>query len=57
MNLQEVAKYLGLSENTISNNLKRTQENLKKKGIILVKRGCGARANYDVFEEIEDIKK
>ena len=50
MTLTEVSLYLGLSEKTISNNLKRTQENLKKKGIILIKRGCGAKANYEVKE-------
>lgn len=51
MTLTEVSTYLGLSEKTISNNLKRTQEHLKKKGIILIKRGCGKRANYEIREE------
>lgn len=50
MTLVEVSNYLGLSEKTISNNLKRTQQNLQKKGIILIKRGCGTKANYEIKE-------
>ena len=38
MTLNEVAQKLGKSPSTIRNNLKRTQENLKKKGILLIKR-------------------
>lgn len=50
MTLQEVSIYLGLSEKTISNNLKRTQENLQKKNITLKKYGCGKSARYEVIE-------
>lgn len=51
MTLTEVSQYLGLSEKTISNNLKRTQEHLKKQGIVLIKKGCGKKANYEVKEQ------
>lgn len=37
MTLEEVAIKLGKSPATIKSSLKRTQENLKKKGIILIK--------------------
>jgi transcriptional antiterminator len=39
MTLQEVAQKLGRSESTIYKNLKRTQDSLEKKGILLIKRG------------------
>lgn len=54
MTLQEVSVYLGLSTKTISNNLKRTQNNLQKKGITLKKYGCGNRARYEVIEGKKD---
>lgn len=50
MTLLEVSAYLGLSEKTISNNFKRTQENLKKRGYLLIKRGWGKKAIYEVKE-------
>lgn len=54
MTLQEVSIYLGLSEKTISNNLKRTQEQLQKKNITLKKYGCGKRARYEVIEGVKN---
>lgn len=48
MTLQEVCKVLGKSEITLINAFKRTQENLKKKGIILLKEGYGKKANYTI---------
>ena len=54
MNLQEVCKILGKSETTLIGSFKRTQENLKKKGIILIKEGQGKKANYTVIYEKDD---
>lgn len=51
MTLQEVCKRLGKSESTIVNSFYRTQENLKKKGIILLKEGYGKKANYTIIYE------
>jgi hypothetical protein len=51
MTLQEVCKYLGKSESTLVNSFYRTQENLKKKGIILLKEGYGKKANYTIIYE------
>lgn len=48
MTLQEICILLGKSENTIVYNFKRTQNNLKKKGIILTKQGRGNNANYSI---------
>lgn len=53
MTLQEVCKILGKSEITLINAFKRTQENLKKKGIILTKEGYGKKANYTIIYEGE----
>ena len=55
MTLQEVCKILGKSEITLINAFKRTQENLKKKGIILLKEGQGKKANYTIIYE-KDLK-
>lgn len=55
MTLQEVCKKLGKSETTLITSFKRTQENLKKKGIILIKEGQGKKANY-IINYIEDDK-
>ena len=49
MNLQEVCRILGKSETTLIGSFKRTQENLKKKGIILLKEGQGKKANYTII--------
>ena len=54
MTLQEVCKILGKSEITLINAFKRTQENLKKKGIILIKEGYGKKANYTIIYEGEE---
>ena len=54
MNLQEVCKILGKSETTLIGSFKRTQENLKKKGIILLKEGQGKKANYTIIYEGEN---
>ena len=55
MTLQEVCKILGKSETTLIASFKRTQENLKKKGIILIKTGIGKSANYQI-KYMEDDK-
>ena len=54
MTLQEVCKILGKSETTLIGSFKRTQENLKKKGIILLKEGQGKKANYTIIYEEND---
>ena len=56
MTLKEVCRRLGKSESTIVNSFYRTQENLKKKGIILLKEGYGKKANYTIIYEGEDEK-
>lgn len=48
MTLQEVCRILGKSETTLITSFKRTQENLAKKGIILIKYGYGKKANYNI---------
>ena len=54
MTLQEVCKFLGKSEITLTSAFKRTQENLRKKGIILLKDGVGKNAVYTIIYEGED---
>ena len=54
MTLQEVCKRLGKSESTIINSFYRTQKNLKKKGIILLKEGYGKKTNYTIIYEGEE---
>lgn len=56
MTLQEVCKILGKSETTLIGSFKRTQENLRKKGIILLKEGQGKKANYTIIYEENDDK-
>lgn len=52
MTLKEVAQQLGKSESTIYRNFARTQEALKKKGIILTKWG---KDDYEIeYEEIDE---
>lgn len=46
MTLEQVAKELNLNPSTIKGHFKRTQETLKKKGIILTKIGRGEDAQY-----------
>lgn len=53
MTLQEVCRILGKSETTLISSFKRTQENLKKKGIILIKEGQGRTANYTIIYDKE----
>lgn len=54
MTLKEVCKILGKSETTLTSAFNRTQENLRKKGIILLKDGIGKNANYTIiYEEID----
>ena len=53
MTLKEVAISLGKSEVTLRTKFKRTQENLKKKGIILIKTGYGDKADYQIIYEKE----
>lgn len=48
MTLQEVALTLGKSESTIARNFERTQANLKKKGILLMRWGSGKNAEYEI---------
>ena len=48
MTLKEVALTLGRSESTILRNFARTQANLKKKGILLMKWGEGKSAYYEI---------
>lgn len=54
MTLKEVCRRLGKSESTIINSFYRTQENLRKKGIILLKEGYGKKANYTIIYEGEN---
>ena len=54
MTLQEVCKILGKSETTLINAFKRTQINLAKKGIVLIKEGYGKKANYTVIYKKDD---
>ena len=54
MTLREVAQQLGQSESTIYKNFKRTQETLKKKGIILTKWGVD---DYEIEYEEQDEDK
>lgn len=56
MTLEEVAMRLGKSETTLRTKFKRTQENLKKKGIILIKTGYGDNADYQIIYEKEKNK-
>lgn len=51
MTLQEICKILGKSETTLISAFRRTQKNLKKKGIILTKEGEGKNANYTIIYE------
>ena len=54
MTLKEIAFLLGKSEKTIEKNLKRTQDTLRKKGIILIKWGRGEDADYELEYEERD---
>jgi hypothetical protein len=54
MTLKEVALTLGKSESTIARNFARTQANLRKKGILLMKWGEGKNAEYEIEYEALD---
>lgn len=54
MTLLEVCKILGKSETTLITSFKRTQANLAKKGIILIKNGIGKNADYQIIYEKDD---
>lgn len=57
MTLREVAAMLGKSESTLQRNFRRTQENLRKKGILLMKWGEGKDAEYEVeFEKLDQLE-
>ena len=49
MTLEELAQILGKSEITLISSFKRTQENLKKKGILITKIGRGKNADYQIL--------
>ena len=54
MTLKEAAPILGLSELTLDWHFPRTQETLRKKGIILSKWGRGKKAEFEIeYEEVE----
>ena len=46
--LKELCLTIGKSEGTILRNFARTQENLKKKGILIMKWGEGRSADYEI---------
>ena len=54
LTLDEVCRILGKSKSTLVNSFYRTQENLRKKGIILEKEGYGKKANYTINYEKDD---
>ena len=57
MTLQEVAATLGLSEKTLRHCFVRTQQNLAKKGIILMRWGQGKKAEYEIeYPRLEEIE-
>lgn len=48
MSLQECANTLGIAEATLKYSLKRTQDNFRKRGLIITKTGHGNKAQYDI---------
>ena len=48
MTAKEVAFRLGLKESAVTKNFNRTQETLRKKGILLMKWGRGKEAELDL---------
>ena len=48
MTINEVALQLGLKESTLRRNIPRTQETLRKKGILLMKWWRGKDAEFDL---------
>ena len=55
MTLREAAALLGLHESTLKKNFYRTQRNLQKKGILLMKWGVGKDAEYEIEYERYDM--
>lgn len=51
MNFFELCENLKLSPSTLMTNFKRTQRNLEKKGVIIIKEGEGQKAQYFIFKE------
>lgn len=54
LTIEELAKELGRSENSILKNYKRTKENLAKKGIFISRSGTGKNAKYKIEYNYED---
>ena len=61
MTLKEVALLLGYSEQTLKDQFPKTQERLRKRGILLMKWGRGKDAEYEIeyaaFDEYDLTKK
>lgn len=55
MTLEEACLQLNKTKSTLITNFTRTQKNLAKKGIILIKEGQGEKANY-IIKHKEEIK-
>lgn len=55
MDLKEVCLLLGKSESTLTDHFKRTQDTLRKKGILLSRWGRGKDVEYEIeYEELEE---
>lgn len=61
MTLKEVALLLGYSEQTLKDQFPKTQERLRKRGILLMKWGRGKDAEYEIeytaFDEYDLTKE
>ena len=61
MTLKEVALLLGYSEQTLRDQFPKTQERLRKRGILLMKWGRGKDAEYEIeysaFDEYDLTKE
>jgi hypothetical protein len=49
MTKEELSKFLGVSENEIIHHFPRLQEKMKKRNIILLKKGKGGNAVYGII--------
>lgn len=56
LTLEELAKEVGRSENTLLKNFKVTQERLAKRGIVITKYGMGKTAKYKVEYKAIDVE-
>lgn len=57
MTLKEAAATLGLSESTLKHGFPRTQRNLKKKGILLMKWGYGKQAEFEIeYTKLDELE-